>query len=286
MIPGAAALTCKPNILVYIGPGTSRRAVEETFASLREAAPHHCLVPANRRLLGTPHWQRDTALVVLPGGRDSLYDTTLAGEPNANIRAFVAAGGGYLGICAGAYYAADHMAFGLDLPGVTVQGPRPLKFYPGLCLGPMTQSFDYDDYRGAQAWPVWPSGAMAYYHGGGTFVDAQNKPEVEVLHSYDHEGRLAATVACRHGEGLAVLTGLHLEYSGLRLSDGYPPALLATLIGSEATRRAEFARLVQRSLEGDACCLLPATPLLGQRIEQSGNGGPSSLADRGHVLKV
>ena len=266
MIPVSAALSCKPNILIYTGQGTSRRAVEHTFASLKEAAPHHRLVPANRNMLSSPHWQGDAALLVLPGGRDALYAEVLAGEPDTNIQTFVAAGGSYLGICAGAYYASDRIVFALNQPEFEVQGARPLKFFRGLCQGPMTPNFDYDDFRGPQAWSVCPTGGMAYYHGGGTFVDAQHMAGVEVLHTYDVEGKQPATVACRFGEGLAVLTGLHLEYSGLRLCDGYPPALQASLIGSEPTRRVAFARLVRRGLAGPTADCSPVGALQGDRL--------------------
>lgn len=244
---GTSPPPTKPNILVYVGQGSSRRAVEHTFRALHEAAPQHRLVSVTHKALTDPQWFHHAALMVLPGGRDALYVDALAGTPAANVRNFVHRGGKYLGLCAGAYYAAARIAFAPDQPHA-VRGPRPLGFYPGLCRGPVTPTFDYDDTRGAAALPYWPGGHPAYYHGGGTFVDAAQHPSVAVLHTYDAEGNLPATVACQVGHGMAVLTGLHLEYDGTQLGDGYPAGMVAALAGANPQRQAVFAQLIDRLL--------------------------------------
>ena len=44
-------------------------------------------------------------ILIMPGGRDKPYQECLAGEGVETTKEFVARGGSYLGICAGAYLA-------------------------------------------------------------------------------------------------------------------------------------------------------------------------------------
>ena len=90
-------------------------------------------------------------LLVMPGGRDLPYCSALNGAGNERIRRFVRAGGSYLGVCAGAYYAAGRVEFSTGDPAMEVRGSRELKFYPGVARGPVFPGFQYDDHSGARA---------------------------------------------------------------------------------------------------------------------------------------
>jgi glutamine amidotransferase PdxT len=74
--------------------------------------------------LGTPYRQADEqdirggglgdcSLLIIPGGYTARYVHALGEEGFEHIREFVAAGGGYIGICAGAYIAARNV----EVPG-------------------------------------------------------------------------------------------------------------------------------------------------------------------------
>jgi glutamine amidotransferase-like uncharacterized protein len=57
----------------------------------------------------------DYDVLIQPGGTGSRQGRTLGAEGRAKIRSFVARGGGYLGICAGAYLASSDYAWSLHI---------------------------------------------------------------------------------------------------------------------------------------------------------------------------
>ncbi|KAJ8299698.1 hypothetical protein KUTeg_023758 [Tegillarca granosa] len=65
------------------------------------------------------------------------------------IHDYVIEGGSYLGLCAGAYFASDYIEFDKNGP-LEVCGERYLKFYPGLCVGPVYGPFNYITEMGAR----------------------------------------------------------------------------------------------------------------------------------------
>lgn len=122
------------------------------MASLTRLLPrqHYEVVTINAGELLAGGWQARTALLVMPGGADLPYCKHLNGTGNAHIRDFVATGGSYLGICAGAYYACARIEFE---PGGTMEvvGDRELRFFPGAARGAVVPGFDYQTERGAAA---------------------------------------------------------------------------------------------------------------------------------------
>lgn len=62
---------------------------------------------------------------------------------------FIKRGGAYLGLCAGAYYAAGYVCFGRDTP-LHVEGQRELGLFPGIAFGSVAPGFDYTSEAGAQ----------------------------------------------------------------------------------------------------------------------------------------
>jgi glutamine amidotransferase-like uncharacterized protein len=70
----------------------------------------------------------------------------LNGAPNQRIRQFVEAGGTYLGICAGAYYACREIAFHAGTAGA-ICGQRELGFVDAVAVGSLpelTRGIPYD----------------------------------------------------------------------------------------------------------------------------------------------
>lgn len=68
----------------------------------------------------------------MPGGFDRGFIRALGDTGAEIIRQYVWNGGSYLGVGAGGYYACDYIEFDMGGP-LQVEGPRPLKFFPGKC---------------------------------------------------------------------------------------------------------------------------------------------------------
>lgn len=208
-------------ILVYAGPGVGPQSLTNTVLTIRDLVSdkYEVMTISPKTLLGND-WQQDTALLVIPGGADLPYVAQLHGVGTENIRNYVANGGKFLGICAGAYFSADAIEFAKGDPVLEVTGTRELKFFPGLVEGPTFAGFDHRDPQnvaGTRAaniyWQLDSPFAKnmqftVYYNGGGHFVDADKYKNVTVLASYDTQ---AAIVEAKVGKGVAILSGPHFE---------------------------------------------------------------------------
>ncbi|KAK0534277.1 biotin holocarboxylase synthetase [Tilletia horrida] len=254
------------NILVYDGPGVSASALQHTLRSLRRLLPAYDVQTADARTLALEPWQTSTALVVLPGGRDlpyvsalsqthahahpSLAATTFHRRADDQIARYVHAGGRFLGICAGAYYASARCVFEPGTP-MHVVGDRPaLRFFPGDCVGTVYPGFVYESDAGARLIDLELSaegreqdgGEVSFqcqYNGGGAFVQADSFKGhgVTVLARYSHTDPVltsaaaaaaassssqssqkpnfagqAAAVICQVDAGKALLYGSHPEF--------------------------------------------------------------------------
>lgn len=211
-------------------------------------------------------------LFVMPGGADRFYAEKLDGEGNRRIRDFVAAGGGYLGICAGAYYACAAVAWAKGTPHEIV-GPRALGFFSGTAVGPIGGAASLND-RGD---PVPESLTVSFialqgevrhaqllYHGGPQFVAPPSgwpdAVSVVARRQTGPEAESAAIVAARVGKGVAVLSSVHPEYDADGLKEAayhIDPArreflaVAASLEGGEEERRALWD-LIHHTLEKGA----------------------------------
>ena len=122
-------------------------------------------------------------------------------------------GGAYLGICAGAYYAAALTVFEKDQSQEIIDAGE-LNFYAGVAEGPALGlgEFVYDSEVGSKA-AVIQSGVLseplaAYYNGGCYFHGAD---DVEVLAYYESLAAKAAIIECNVGKNKAILSGVHIE---------------------------------------------------------------------------
>jgi hypothetical protein len=89
-------------VALYIGPGTS--VGKANVAKVLEQLPRFALreVTADEIRAGQ---LRDCQVLIHPGGSGSQQGKALGEEGRAKVREFVSSGGGYVGICAGAYLA-------------------------------------------------------------------------------------------------------------------------------------------------------------------------------------
>lgn len=216
------------NVLIYSGSGTSESSVEQMRTTLRSfLSTSHDVMLASAKMLRDEPWPESTALLVIPGGRDVPFCRDLSGRANRRIQDWVASGGRYLGVCAGAYYASAKVDFerGTD---IEVIGDRELAFFPGTCRGTAFPGFVYDSEEGAREtklaiersawrdhWTQAPDALRVYYNGGGIFegADTMAGAGVTVLARYaDLPDNPPAGVRCTVGRGVAILWGVHPEH--------------------------------------------------------------------------
>lgn len=244
-------------IVIYVDKGVDGISLKQTVKSLRQEIDTAChpLKRMNGAQLKTENWEKETALIVFPGGRDVFYQEALQGVGTEKIRSFVEGGGGYLGLCAGAYFAAQSIEFekGGDLE---VCANRSLLLYPDIAEGPAygKNRYQYDGLQGIEAAHLsWKKGGRfhAYFNGGCSFVGANKYPNVEILASYlELENEPAAVVLCQVGQGAAALCGVHLEYSTPTLyrNNPYIERIFPLLEKGESKRKEVFRQLL-RSLK-------------------------------------
>lgn len=231
----------KLNVLVYTGTGSTVESVKHAIYSLRRLlSPNYAVIPITEAVLLKEPWTPSCALLVFPGGADLGYCRILNGEGNFLISQYVRRGGAYLGFCAGGYYGSQKCEFEVGNKAMEVVGPRELAFFPGICRGGAFKGFQYHSEKGAKAIRlnvtkdafkgvgVVPDEFTSYYNGGGVFVKTgQESDDVETIASYvddlDVDGRdlKAAVVYCKVGQGAAMLTGPHPEFSAANLSPQY-----------------------------------------------------------------
>ena len=253
------------NVLIYSGSGTTTESVKHCLESLRlHLSPFYAVVTVNEATILNDPWMHKTSLLVIPGGADLPYCRILNGEGNRKITQYVRKGGKFLGICAGGYYGSARCEFEVGDPKMEVSGPRELGFFPGTNRGCAFKGFVYESHEGARAvsldidtklLPGAPASTCSYYNGGGVFVDASSYKNVEVLARYsdkldiqhtdkgDSESSTdrAAVVKCKVGQGEAILTGPHPEFtpSILKSLNEGPKFqnMLKTLVDSDHSRK-------------------------------------------------
>ncbi len=177
-------------------------------------------------------------VIIVPGGYAQWYNYWISLAGKQRIRNFVAAGGGYFGICAGSYFAADAIvwedtSYG-HLIGQNYWGEwtgYDLDLFPGIGTGPMNEIADWDtehynmttlDFNTPNsvlsAYRDTPYSEDILYYGGPYFTIPAFAP-VEILATYDYNNQ-PAIVAFPYGSGRVVLSGPHPEIEEDSAADG------------------------------------------------------------------
>lgn len=236
--------------LVYKGKGVGPQSFRDAIATLRACLPNDFSVQSiDTDAVIKGDLLRQARLFVLPGGRDVPYDEDLRGVGNSNLRHFVEQGGGFLGICAGAYFGCAEVVFqrGREME---VTGTRELGFFPGTAEGPLFDPtrFCYESEKGAMAVCVRVGADMfpLYYNGGCHFVDAADS--MDVIGHYHNAGDppLAAIVGRRVGAGYVVLSGVHCEYRPESILGKIPVHVHSPLAATNSQRLALVRSLLDR----------------------------------------
>ncbi|ELR21417.1 biotin holocarboxylase synthetase/biotinprotein ligase [Acanthamoeba castellanii str. Neff] len=273
-------------VFVYDDEGVGPRSLEHTLHSLRQHLDldrHEVRrIDSNRIKLqkeddeATLSWTSEACLLVMPGGADRPYDHALRGAGNARIRAWVEAGGRYLGLCAGGYYGCARVEFEKGAAaGLEVCETRELAFYAGTARGPLVPpgQFDYATERGSRAArldatqldpalaavPVYYNGGCCFVGGGGADPACVALAHYNGLSLDDEEddgggdgadvARPVAIVSCAVGRGKAVLCGVHPEHDARLLraahaDDPHLARLFPALEHGEPQRQRLFRSLL------------------------------------------
>ena len=200
-------------VLLYSDRGVHARALEEGACEISGllCSDSHRLDRIDAQELAEGDWESSCAVLLIPGGRDLAYCESLAGKANDRIREFVGAGGAYLGLCAGAYYGSSLVEFDLGGP-LEVCGSRELGFFSGSAVGPLFGPYLYGSEKSALSVRISSRGEQlrVFYDGGCSFLG----DGAALLSEYiDLPGKPAAVIKCNVGKGIAVLSGVHPEYS-------------------------------------------------------------------------
>lgn len=242
-------------IFVYKDKGVGGLSIKALLKSLKnsEVASSYLINTISAEELTYSEWESECALFVMPGGRDVPYHEALKGEANGKIKRYIEGGGRYLGICAGAYYASNHVVFEKNLEHEVVE-PRELSFFPGNAIGTLYKDkpFSYQGHESAH--PALIKGdedaLYTYYNGGCYFEDPEaHQPQVEVLARYQNAiyHNVAAVVLCNVGEGKALLSGVHFEVSPSYFTN--EKKLHLRLAPDEEKRQRFFDSLLVRTLK-------------------------------------
>ncbi|KAJ3017493.1 biotin holocarboxylase synthetase [Thoreauomyces humboldtii] len=247
------------NVLVYTGPGTARGPVEQTLLTLRSLlSSNYDVIPIDAAGLLTEPWQQTTACLVIPGGRDLPYVKHLQPHGTILVDRYVRAGGRYLGICAGAYFASRTVEFEVHREDYKVVGDRELRFWPGRARGSITEGFVYDSEKGARAVEVVRDASFPgtggdapmslYVNGGPWFEPSEDKGQGSTVRTLAWYAPSVATpprsaiVECDVGSGRAILSGPHFEYQLNSQTQDPDLARLAPLLAASDAMRLSLTR--------------------------------------------
>lgn len=239
-------------LVVYSDEGVSGISLKHLLRSLQqEVDPQfHTIRRMDSKELQTTEWESETDLILFPGGRDIFYQRNLFPRGTQRIKNFVEHGGKYFGLCAGAYFACDTIEFekGGELE---VCEERFLKFYPGIAKGPALglNKYRIDSEHGAEATIMsWKDQSCHTYYNGGCFFDLTDQfPHINILSRYlDLANSPASIIECHVGKGLAILSGVHIEYSASLFTSSNPlyAKIVSSLESSEPLRRKIFRDLL------------------------------------------
>ena len=200
----------RQDILLYNGAGTDPSCVDVLINHVDKERYNVIKVNADY-ILNTKDWERHTKLVVMPGWADcSYHEAGIAGR----IKLFVQNGGAYLGFCAGAYFAGNKVEFALGTD-LEVSENRDLAFFNGTTSGPILKPYVYGNKEGACAASIKFNNKTykCYYNGGCTFVNDKTPQNTTVLATYQDKDNLPAIIECKVDKGLAILSGVHMEFN-------------------------------------------------------------------------
>lgn len=206
--------SAKKKILIYHDSGTYQQSIDAIYSQLQQTlTPEARIKLVNSDYLRNKAWEAKTAALIMGGGMCGEWDKSLQEDGVKKIHDYVFNGGKYLGICAGAYFAATSSHFSL-LGKLPIEKSRPLRFFQGRAVGPIFPTADHLSPQAALAAKIDLAtvSGHCYYQGGCLFDIQADSPLTKVIANYAYPYRGAAIISCKVGKGQAVLCGLHPEF--------------------------------------------------------------------------
>lgn len=214
-------------VAVYSGPGTSHDSIIafENFLDWKgltwEEVSH---TDVNQRNLSFLY-----DAIYVPGGRFDQYGYYINESGTNHIRELVRGGGGYIGICGGAYYAASitqwddiTFRFSLKLFNGTASGPLWTEFF--MVRLNMVGDHSINIYEPPLEWVL--------YDGGPAFYPNPDQ-EMNIVATYDGYNDEPAVISFQFDEGRVVLISPHPEIEEDSNRDGTNAAQQFFDIGSD-----------------------------------------------------
>ncbi len=162
------------------------------------------------------------SIICIPGGDMYQYAQDISSRGMENIKNFIHNGGGYIGICGGAYFASEKVIWrGTQLPMIS------LGVFSGKAEGPNNQIVPYPNYNMCRvnildpAHPITqsePNSMWMLYYWGPVLVPNKDA-DVTILGKYDR-GKQPAMLAFNYGGGRVFLIGTHPEFEEDSERDG------------------------------------------------------------------
>lgn len=150
------------------------------------------------------------AAFVMPGGASRYVADKLNGAGNAAIKDYVASGGAYIGICAGAYYACNTIYW--QHGDQHIEAKNELAFFSGAAQGPIAEFCTGENTATITMTDTAVGRLPTFYLGGPRFFDVANSGATVLATYADLAVDNANVISGKHGAGRYLLTSAHPEY--------------------------------------------------------------------------
>lgn len=232
-----AAVAAAMRVLIYKDYGSSLKSVDQLYKCLseltKERKDYEIEFIGGDEIQNGKLAEKDAneSCLCIGGGFDLGYMQSIGQNGCKNIREFVEAGGRYVGICAGAYFASNYIAFDMNGP-LEVKGERWLRFFNGNAIGPVNRNFCYNSHdlsARAVRLNLLADNSVRYVHlDGGCYFQEINKSSypVDIIGQYcvskeeERESALdgsadkaIAVLETKIGSGVCLLSGIHFEFN-------------------------------------------------------------------------
>ena len=161
------------------------------------------------------------AFIFISGGDANVYFNNLGMRGINKIRNFVAKGGAYLGICAGAYLASDSVIW----QGIEIDAA--LSLFDGTAVGPLNEIIPWKNYimteiavnRKNQISKYLAGGYSTLYYGGPAFY-VHSGAKIDTVATWNSYQNAPAIINFEYKNGRVFLSGPHLEIEENSSRDG------------------------------------------------------------------
>lgn len=207
-------------VLVYADAGASN--VELLLVLLRQVYAKEGVIVQKttaRDIAAQNALNENVLAFFMPGGSAQAFAEALGSEGKRQICSYVAKGGIYYGICAGAYFACEKIVFEANIPALQIITNNCLGLVSAEAHGTLHSYLNVAPFShtpASEAVVALTDEASktpyaAHYHGGPYFV-LNKGGRANILARYNLPGFTApAIVFEQKGQGLVVASGVHFE---------------------------------------------------------------------------